>query len=331
MIVVGGGHNGLTAAAYAAGAGHSVLVLERLDRLGGAAPYSPVAAVPEALTADLGLGLRFGAAPAEPDELTRAVLPTLLSPLPVERAIREQVDPGRWAELTSSPLDLHHRLRAAAPSVVGGGAAVAAALEGAARDAGAELLTFAGVSAIRPTGAGDGAEVTWHDGMTFHTASTRLVLANVAPWVLSILLGEPEDPDTKPHGTDVLARVRLDSAPHDLLAADSGGLHWEESTGLLTYAGPAGPEAVLAELGDLEVVTPEDAERDLALPGGHWLHGDPEWPWAANRARLDTPAQQWGVQTGVDTVLLCGSGSRRGGGVTGLGGHHAAHAVLAMF
>src|SRR5207237_3906045 len=35
-LIVGGGHNGLTAAAYLARAGRSVLVLERRDRLGGA-------------------------------------------------------------------------------------------------------------------------------------------------------------------------------------------------------------------------------------------------------------------------------------------------------
>jgi phytoene dehydrogenase-like protein len=35
-VVVGGGHNGLAAAAYLAGAGRSVIVLERRDRLGGA-------------------------------------------------------------------------------------------------------------------------------------------------------------------------------------------------------------------------------------------------------------------------------------------------------
>ena len=35
-VVVGGGHNGLTAAAYLARAGSSVLVLERRERLGGA-------------------------------------------------------------------------------------------------------------------------------------------------------------------------------------------------------------------------------------------------------------------------------------------------------
>jgi phytoene dehydrogenase-like protein len=35
-VVVGGGHNGLTAAAYLARAGRLVLVLERRDQLGGA-------------------------------------------------------------------------------------------------------------------------------------------------------------------------------------------------------------------------------------------------------------------------------------------------------
>src|SRR5215204_4643251 len=36
-VIVGGGHNGLVAAAYLARAGRSVLVLERRDRVGGAA------------------------------------------------------------------------------------------------------------------------------------------------------------------------------------------------------------------------------------------------------------------------------------------------------
>src|SRR5919206_180035 len=37
VVVVGGGHNGLTAAAYLARAGRSVLLLERLAEVGGAA------------------------------------------------------------------------------------------------------------------------------------------------------------------------------------------------------------------------------------------------------------------------------------------------------
>jgi phytoene dehydrogenase-like protein len=40
VVIVGGGHNGLTAAAYLAKAGKSVLLLERLDYLGGAATSS---------------------------------------------------------------------------------------------------------------------------------------------------------------------------------------------------------------------------------------------------------------------------------------------------
>ncbi|MCH1867187.1 NAD(P)/FAD-dependent oxidoreductase [Nocardioides sp. CFH 31398] len=78
----------------------------------------------------------------------------------------------------------------------------------------------------------------------------------------------------------------------------------------------------------VEVRTPVDLEHELALPGGHIFHGDLEWPWASSRAALDTPAQRWGVQTDADAVLLCGSGARRGGAVSGLGGHDAAMAVL---
>ena len=37
VVAVGGGHNGLVAAPYLAGAGRSVLVLERLPHVGGAA------------------------------------------------------------------------------------------------------------------------------------------------------------------------------------------------------------------------------------------------------------------------------------------------------
>jgi phytoene dehydrogenase-like protein len=277
VVVVGGGHNGLTAATYLARADRSVLVLERLGRTGGAAPYSPEAALPEAIVTDLGLDLQLGA-PGPTDELVEVVAPTLLRPLPLEREIREQV--GDWDGLVTTPLDLHERLRASARPALGGGAAAAAALDRAAAGAGVEVLTSAGVSGIRADE--DGAEVTWHDGTTFHTVAARHVLGNVAPWVLSILLGDEEDPATKPR--------------------------WD---------------------GDVDVVTPDDLERELAMPGGHWYHGDLDWPWAPNRSRLETPAQQWGVQTDVSSVLVCGSGARRGGGVTGLGGHNAAQAVLA--
>ena len=78
----------------------------------------------------------------------------------------------------------------------------------------------------------------------------------------------------------------------------------------------------------IEVKFPQDIEDELAMPGGHIFHGDLEWPWAPNRARLDSPASRWGVATDIDNVLICGSGARRGGAVSGIGGHNAAQAVL---
>ena len=74
----------------------------------------------------------------------------------------------------------------------------------------------------------------------------------------------------------------------------------------------------------LEVRTPSDLERELAMPGGHIFHTDLSWPFteAGERGR-------WGVETDVANLLLCGSGARRGGGVSGIGGHNAAHALLA--
>ncbi|GAB2882163.1 phytoene desaturase family protein [Nocardioides pacificus] len=85
--------------------------------------------------------------------------------------------------------------------------------------------------------------------------------------------------------------------------------------------GPDGSPCVEAKI-------PQDLERDLAMPGGHIFHGDLDWPWAPNRSRMETAAQRWGVQTTVDSVLLCGSGARRGGAVSGIAGHNAAQAVL---
>ncbi|MGW5974786.1 phytoene desaturase family protein [Streptomyces sp. NPDC055186] len=75
-VIVGGGHNGLVAAAYLARAGRSVLVLERLDRTGGAAvstrPFTGVDArlsrysylvslLPRKIVQDLGLDFRVRA------------------------------------------------------------------------------------------------------------------------------------------------------------------------------------------------------------------------------------------------------------------------------
>ncbi len=78
----------------------------------------------------------------------------------------------------------------------------------------------------------------------------------------------------------------------------------------------------------IEAKIPQEIEADLAMPGGHIFHGDLAWPWAPDEADLSTPARRWGVETSWPGVLVCGSGARRGGAVSALGGHNAAHAVL---
>jgi phytoene dehydrogenase-like protein len=73
----------------------------------------------------------------------------------------------------------------------------------------------------------------------------------------------------------------------------------------------------------VEARTPLDLEDELAMPGGHIFHGDLAWPFSDEGG-------DWGVETDVPNLLLCGSGARRGGGVSGIGGHNAAHAVLTV-
>ncbi len=515
VVVVGAGHNGLTAAAYLARAGMSVLVLERLPHVGGAAistePFPGVPArlsrysylvslLPDRVVADLGLDIRLVSRPTasytpvvrdgrpgglliERDEaaatrasfaaltgseeeydawrafysdvagLARAVAPTLLQPLPRTGDVRALVDPVAWDDVVNRPLGEAIERRFTDDTVrgvvatdaligtfaslhdpslvqnrcflyhligngtgewrvpVGGMGAVTEALAKAAADAGAEVVTGAGVSAIRPAG-GDGsggAEVRWHDGERDHGVTAGVVLAGVAPWVLRILLGEGEDPDTKPEGAQLKINLLLDRLPElrsgaDPAVAFSGTLHLAEDystlqeaydaaasgrlpdplpgevychtltdpsilgdapagTHTLTYFGLHTPaslfdadregtkqEAVRRALASLdahlvdpiesclardadgnpciEAKIPQEIEADLAMPGGHIFHGDLDWPWVTKRARLDTPAERWGVQTDHPSVLLCGAGARRGGAVSGIGGHNAAQAVL---
>ncbi|WP_028280365.1 NAD(P)/FAD-dependent oxidoreductase [Arthrobacter sp. H5] len=80
----------------------------------------------------------------------------------------------------------------------------------------------------------------------------------------------------------------------------------------------------------IETKTTLDLEEALGLTGGNIFHGPLSWPFAEDDEPLDTPAQRWGVATDHPRILLCGAGSRRGGGVSGLGGHSAAMALLEM-
>jgi phytoene dehydrogenase-like protein len=289
---------------------------------------------------------------------------------------------------------------------VGGMGGVTDSLAVAARNAGATIVTGAGVSGIESDGTT--ATVTWHDGETWHSADCSYVLSNVAPWVLQVLLGD--EPSDRPEGSQLKVNLLLEALPtfksgESARNGFAGTLHVAEdysqlqkayaeaSSGqlpttmpgefychsltdpsilgplaakgmhTLTYFGVHTPARLFEEDREgtrdaavgraldainehleepiesllavdkngqpcLEAKAPQDVDEALAMPGGHIFHGDLSWPWAPNRSRLDTPAQRWGVSTDIPNVLLCGSGARRGGAVSGIGGHNAAQAVL---
>lgn len=288
---------------------------------------------------------------------------------------------------------------------VGGMGALTDALAGAARAAGAELVTGTGATAVSTDGRA--AEVAFA-GAASGVVGARYVLVNASPAESARILGEPAGP--APEGAQLKINMVLDRLPRlrdtGVAARDAfaGTFHIAESYEQLEHAyreaaagrlpttppseiychtltdpGIAAPGAsgslrhtltlfglhtparlfvddpegtkaasVTAALAALDTVlaepvhdclardahgalcldaaTPVDLQRALRLPGGHIFHGDLSFPYLAGAA--DTPAQRWGVETGHANVLRCGAGAVRGGGVSGIGGHNAAMAVL---
>jgi phytoene dehydrogenase-like protein len=78
----------------------------------------------------------------------------------------------------------------------------------------------------------------------------------------------------------------------------------------------------------IETKTTLDVERAVGMPKGNIFHGGLDWPFLEDDAPARTPAERWGVATAHPRIVLCGSGARRGGAVSGIGGHNAAMAVL---
>ncbi|MFD4960582.1 phytoene desaturase family protein [Microbacterium sp. NPDC058389] len=126
--------------------------------------------------------------------------------------------------------------------------------------------------------------------------------------------------------------------PHRLLA----GVDPDARRAELLSAAEASLDAVLAEpIRDVLHVTADgepciearttlDLERSLGMVGGDIFHGALDWPWADEDDPLDSPARVWGVETAHQRILLCGSSARRGGAVSGIGGHNAAMAALEL-
>ena len=316
VVIVGGGHNGLTAAAYLARTGRSVAVLERLDHVGGAAisteafegvdarlsRYSYlVSLLPQRIIDDLGLEIRlarrryssYTPVPGAPEKgllvdnhdanataesfarigeasdasgfetfyaktvrLAEKLWPSVTDPLLTRSELRSLVgDDDLWNEFIERPLaevierDLSGDIargvaltdaligtfvsaesesldqnRCFLYHVIGGGTgdwdvpiggmgAVSGELARAARQAGAELITEAEVTAIRAGSAGSASEVDVTVDGASHTIETAWVLANVSPWVLGQLTGNPLPESKRPEGAQIKVNLLLKRLP----------------------------------------------------------------------------------------------------------------------
>jgi phytoene dehydrogenase-like protein len=312
VIIVGGGHNGLTAAAYLAKAGKSVAVLERLESTGGAAVsavafegldarlsrYSYlVSLMPQKIIDDLGLDLKlarrryssYTPVPGHPqrvgllidrhdDDSTKAsfdrigalqdvdkvaslysdttrvaeaLWPTVTQPLLTRSQVKARLgDDKLWDAIFERPIgefieervsddlvrgvvvtdaligtfatphddDLQQN-RCFLYHVIGGGTGVwdvpvggmgnvTRQLADVARAAGANIITEAEVSSIKPDGT-----VHYTTGGSEHTATGSHVLANVAPYVLSRLMGKPDPETVRPEGSQVKVNLLLKRLP----------------------------------------------------------------------------------------------------------------------
>jgi phytoene dehydrogenase-like protein len=144
-------------------------------------------------------------------------------------------------------------------------------------------------------------------------------------------------PHLQEQGAQTLTVFALHT-PHSLLLGKDHNQMRQE----LTDAVLASLNSVLAEpIEDLLMVdkngepcieskTTQDLQDVLRLPGGNIFHGALDWPFVEDGEDLSTPQSRWGVATKQDNLLMCGSGARRGGAVSGIAGHNAAQAVLEL-
>jgi len=137
-------------------------------------------------------------------------------------------------------------------------------------------------------------------------------------------------PELRARGFHTLTLFALDT-PWRLFSADNESVRRQATRkcleGLNSYlAEPI--EDCLAHAHDgepcLEAKTPVDIEQELGHYRGNIFHTAFAFPFADTSDAVGT----WGVETEFPNVFFCGSSARRGGGVSGIPGHHAAMKVL---
>ena len=112
--------------------------------------------------------------------------------------------------------------------------------------------------------------------------------------------------------------------PASLFDADNDAARDEALKSALASLNEFLVEPIENVIAAIEVKTPLDIEKAIALPRGNIFHKDLSFPF-----REDGSTPSWGVETDDPRIFVCGAGAVRGGGVSGIPGHNAAMAVLA--
>lgn len=74
----------------------------------------------------------------------------------------------------------------------------------------------------------------------------------------------------------------------------------------------------------IEIKSPPDLEREIALNQGNIFHAGPSWFFTDDAERVGT----WGVETPRERIYRCGSSAQRGGAVSGIPGRNAARRIF---
>jgi phytoene dehydrogenase-like protein len=74
----------------------------------------------------------------------------------------------------------------------------------------------------------------------------------------------------------------------------------------------------------IEIKSPLDLEREIALNRGNIFHAGLSWFFAERPEQVG----RWGVETRYERVYNCGASALRGGAVSGIPGHNAAQCIL---
>ncbi len=140
--------------------------------------------------------------------------------------------------------------------------------------------------------------------------------------VAEITIPSMHDDRLAPDGKHVLSAI-IQYAPRNL------GAGWGEGKAAFTEVVMEMLSAYAPDIREktvaIELLTPEDLEREFRTTGGHWHHGELSLDQFLMLRPVPKSAQ---YKTPVDGLYFCSAGCHPGGGVMGSAGRNAANAVL---